>query len=209
RSSAKNTHAVAAGLMFLCFFSASGYWFDLARVDMLFMLFALGAFYVLSGKEINIPRMVIAGALLVAATYTKQLGIFFAGTATLYLMTRDFKRGFLFGAATLTAILLIGFARHVKTDGQFTFYTITVGSSHEVHFERLLDPRSWLNNSWPLVLAALAVPLLKCENVNSFRPWLFFLLACVPAALLPWIKTGNYFNNFIPLFSGLCLLAAL
>ncbi len=210
RSGAKSTHAATSGLMFLCFFSASGFWFDLARVDMMFMLFALGAFYILSVQDASNRRLLLAGALLVAATYIKQPGIFFAASATLFLMTRNFKRGFAFGAACLSAILLIGLAYHVQTDGQFTFFTLTLGSSHEISLSRLLNPVPWLKATWPLVLAMMVAIALHGKGERAkFAPWIFYLLACVPAALLPWSKVGFYLNNLIPLFSALCILAAL
>ncbi len=209
RYGAKKSHAAAAGLLFLCFFSASGYWYDLARVDMVFMLFALGAFYILSAEKSGIWRLILGGALLVAATYTKQLGIFFAGAASVYLMTRNFKRGFIFGSICLATIILIGLAYHFKTDGQFTFFTLAMGSAHEISWQRFFNPWPWFKCSWPLILVCAATFSAKNGGgVSKSLPWLLYLAACMPAALLPWAKVGYNFNDFIPLFSGLCVLAA-
>jgi hypothetical protein len=210
RKNASWVHALLAGSLFLAFFPATGYWYDLARLDMVFFALALGAFALLDTPGPSIRRLIAAGALLFLATFTKQLGVFYIAAAAGFLFIQNRRVGLVFGALTTMAVLLGAAIYHVATDGQFTFYTLTVGSSHALHWDRLVNPLPWLRSCWPLIIAAaMAIAFKGRAHIRDHLLWYLFLAASIPTALLPWAKVGNFDNDFIPLFLSLAVIFAL
>ena len=205
-------HAVASGFLFLAFFPGSGFWYDLARLDGVFLALCLGGFFLLDRGDFSPGRIAGAASLLVLAVFTKQVGVFYLAGAGLFLLWKDFRKGFLFCALSGLAILAIGLAFHLRTGGNFTFFTLAVGPAHEFYLSRFGNPLPWLSRVWPLALGLVVVAFLergKSAGQADRRLWVLFLLASIPAALLPWAKAGNYLNDFIPLFLSLAILVAL
>ncbi|MCC6157270.1 MAG: DUF2029 domain-containing protein [Deltaproteobacteria bacterium] len=199
---------------FCAFYAASGWWFDLARVDMLFLAFVAGAF-VLIDRDVTTRRLVLAAALLVAAIFTKQVAVFFAATACLAVFLRAPRRGVALGAGIGAATLVIGAWLNAASDGQFVFFTLVAPRSHPVHLERLLEPWGLARAVGCLALACVAATVANRGRGDSADApcgarftWALFLLAALPASLLPWIKQGHYLNNFIPIALALVLTAA-
>ncbi len=206
--------AIACAGAFLSFYPASGWWFDLARVDMLFLACVAGAFVVVDGG-MTPRRLAVAAALLVAAIFTKQVTVFFAAAACLAVFLRAPLRGVALGAMIGGATLAIGAWLNAASDGQFVFFTLVAPRSHPIHPERLLEPWGLAHALGFFALAALAAAFASRGATDSDNApsgarlvWPLFLLASLPASLLPWIKQGHYLNNFIPLALALALIAA-
>lgn len=205
---------IACAGAFCGFFAASGWWFDLARVDMLFLACVAGAFVIIA-RDVTTRRLASAAALLVAAIFTKQVAVFFAATACLAVFLRAPRRGVALGAAIGAATLAIGAWLNAASGGQFVFFTLVAPRSHPVHLERLLEPWGLARAVGCLALACVAAAVAgrrRDDSVDAPRgarfTWALFLLAALPASLLPWIKQGHYLNNFIPIALALALLAA-
>ncbi|MCL4233195.1 MAG: hypothetical protein KJ042_01610 [Deltaproteobacteria bacterium] len=205
---------IACAGAFLAFYPASGWWFDLARVDMLFLACVAGAL-VLIDRDLTTRRLALAAALLVAAIFTKQVAVFCAAAACLAVFLRAPRRGIALGAGIGAATLAIGAWLNAASGGQFVFFTLVAPRSHPVHLERLLEPRGLARAVGLLVLACVAAFIANRRMGDSGESprgarftWALFLLAALPASLLPWIKQGHYLNNFIPIALALALFAA-
>lgn len=199
---------------FCAFYAASGWWFDLARVDMLFLACVAGAF-VLIDRDVTTRRLALAAALLVSAIFTKQVAVFFAATACLAVFLRSPRRGVALGAAIGAATLAIGTWLNMASGGQFVFFTLVAPRSHPVHLERLLEPWGLARTVGCLALACVAAAVANLRAGDSGDApsgarfaWVLFVVAALPASLLPWIKQGHYLNNFIPIALAFALTAA-
>ncbi|MBZ0274277.1 glycosyltransferase family 39 protein [bacterium] len=218
RAGARKTHAAAAALAFLAFYPLTGYWYDLARLDAVFLLLSLAAFVLIDRREPRIAHLAGAGAMLAAAVYTKQVAVFYAGAAVVALIWNDRKRGLVFAGVLAAVGLAIAAAYEVASDGQFSFYVMKVGASHQLYPARLLNPWPVLRACGPLVLAVALIAFFRArqkpsngESRESSRGapiWVLFLAASIPCAMLPWAKAGNYLNDFIPIFLALAILVA-
>ncbi|MCZ7582299.1 MAG: hypothetical protein M5R36_02610 [Deltaproteobacteria bacterium] len=177
----------------------------------MFLVLALGAFTLLDRDDLRPGRLMAAGLLLVLAAFSKQVGVFFVGAACVYLIFRERRTGLIFSAACAVAGIAAALFYQWKTGGQFFFYTIDVGASHEMQPSKLFDAGTIAMKAGPLILGlVLAALVSKSQPEKPPRGllWILFAAACVPAAMLPWAKVGRFDNDFIPLFVALCVLAA-
>ncbi len=212
RGGSTKTHGVACGLLFLAFYPVSGQWYDVARVDMTFYALSLGAFVVLDKDELGMKDYILAAAAFILSVYTKQVGVFYVAAACLYLLRFSFFRSFVFGAACALTAAIIGLIYNAKTDGQFLFFIMKVGSAHHLFIDRLLDPRPWIKFAVPAVFALLVgafAPKKPFKQNRNLHLWLLYLVASLPAGLLPWAKFGGFVNDFIPIFLAFCILLAI
>jgi hypothetical protein len=80
-----------AGL-FAATYTISGAWFDIARVDSLFLLLVVTAVYLLRFGD-GTTAMVVSGLLLAGALLTKQVALILAPPMLLYPVLRLGRRG--------------------------------------------------------------------------------------------------------------------
>jgi hypothetical protein len=69
-----------------------GYWYDLARVDSVFVCFCLASLAILQRKSIDLPRMVVCGLMLALAVFAKQIAVIVVMVAVLLVLIRDGKK---------------------------------------------------------------------------------------------------------------------
>lgn len=189
--------AFAAGGVFAGGYGWSGRWFDVARIDMLFLGLVLAGAYALRFER-GRARAALAGALLAAAVLTKQTAILVA----LPLLGEAALRRRLVAAGTFAGVLVVA-ATYLELDsrGWFRYCLFELGRGHAIVPARLFS--FWTNDlvlRLPFVLllvgGALASELRKRD---AFYP--LFALGTLAAAYLPRIKIGGYDNNLLPLFA--------
>ena len=116
-----------AGL-FAATYEIGGTWFDIARVDSLFLLLLLSAVYLVRFGNTT-ATMVWAGLLLTAALLTKQLALAIAPFLLGFAVIRLGRRGFIAAAVFVaTATLAVGLLQS-QSHGWFLYYTFQ-GVSH-------------------------------------------------------------------------------
>lgn len=212
---------LAAGL-FAASYPAAGAWFDLARVDSLFLLLTLAAAWVLRfhGKD---PRMtpgrpgrartaqLVAGLLIVAAYQTKQAALIVFAPLMLYelVVWRNWR--------TPTAATLVGGASIVLLQwlsrGWYWFYTVTLPASHE------LVSQMWWGFWRHDLLAVMPVALLlaagwllwgrPADNARGRGFYVALTLGMLGASWTSRLHLGGYLNVNMPAFAVLALLTGL
>jgi 4-amino-4-deoxy-L-arabinose transferase-like glycosyltransferase len=127
----RSAATVAAGL-YAATFAAGGAWFDLARIDSLFLCLLLAALYALRFAPERSGQ--IGGGVLLALSFaTKQLAL---PIALPMLGLALWWRRYAFAAsALLVGAALLG-ALDWAHDGWYTYYAIAVPSRHTLSFER-------------------------------------------------------------------------
>jgi len=206
-----STGFIAAG------FPLTGGAYDLVRVDSLALsLSVASAVVVFSADErFSKARLGAATLLTVAAVFTKQTNVFFAGWLVLFLASRDPKHGLALAASCAgCSILVLGLLQWV-TRGNYWYYTVTQLGRHRVVGANFLTGASTLVKFAPYLpaLPVLAI-VLRAKNALSRRSllWCGVLVSSLPVTLLPYAKMGGSVNNFMSTAvlagpSGLCLLA--
>jgi 4-amino-4-deoxy-L-arabinose transferase-like glycosyltransferase len=199
---------IATGL-FAATFKIGGAWFDVGRVDSLFLVILTAAMYVLRFHQ-TLRGHVAGGVLIALAFMTKQSGVVMAAPMLLYVCYRNWRYGLV--AGSVATVLMAGGALLVDAlhDGWFLFYTFRLPQTYHVSAQRLVA--FWRVDIIPPVAVAWAIGLYYFAAARDDSPRLFY--AALVAGLLggSWVSRGNlgaYANVLIPCFFLASLLFGL
>jgi len=193
--------AMISMTLFPAFFVLSGEWFDLARVDMLFLAFILIAAYILRFHKAS-GWYVIAGFIAFLSFFTKQTALIVFGMVGLFLLFENLKRSLYF--IITFALLTIGstlFFNHL-TDGWYWFWNFSLVAAHRWNYQFLL--LFWtIDLLKPLSIAisfTLFLFLLKLFNrqIKENLFYLGFALGMFGCAWSSRLHYGGYENVLIP-----------
>jgi len=206
----------AAGLL-AGTYPLGGSWFDIARVDTLFLLFLLAAFRVMrSGASINLS--VWGGVLMGLAYLTKQTALLPLVALTLYALFQleGWNRivlpavsGAIIGGSTLLFTFM--------TNGWYYFYTVTVPRLHGFGREDMLVDYWTEDLGWTLVPAGLLGALhllLLIREVGQGRSARFVFYATLTVSMIGagWtsrLHGGGWWNVLQPAHAMLAILFGL
>ncbi len=193
----------AAGLLAATYF-ATGTWFDVARVDSLFLALSLAGLY--AARRMDGWRgAVTAGALLAAAALTKQTGLA-EGVAVLAVLLAGPRRR-LAAVAALTWAAVVGLstlALGLASGGWYVYYVFALMGQHS------LDGTSfgWF---WTALLTglglAVAAVVLGARRVP--RELLAGGAALAVEGYAALVHSGGGINDVLPAYLAVCLLAGL
>jgi hypothetical protein len=193
----------------------SGAWFDVGRVDNLFLFFLAAAFYLVRAGPTT-ARLALAGLAMALAYMSKQTALLPLAALSLYGVSelKGWNRvvlpgvaGALIGGATLLLTRL--------TDGWYFFYTFTVQSLHGLGQLQLLAGFWTGDLGWTVVPAAvLGLLYLGWEFRKDERPSAFVFygtltVAMVGAAWISRLHGGGWLNVLQPAHAVLALLFGL
>jgi hypothetical protein len=195
----------AAGLLAATYF-ATGTWFDVARVDSLFLALSIAGLY--AARHARGTRgAIIAGLLLGAAFCTKQSALA-EGVAVIAALAAAPSRRRLAVPAAITYAAVAGFstlALGLASHGWYLYYVFEQISQHA------LSPGTagqfWIGELLPTLGIAIAAAVLGAR-----RTPLVLLAGC--AALLvegfaARAQTGSNVNDLLPAYTVVALLAGL
>jgi hypothetical protein len=204
----RETGSIAAGTgaagVFAATYFAAGDWFDVGRVDSLFLALSIGGLYAVRRMR-GIPGAIAAGILLAAAALTKQTALaeLVAVPGVLLLGPR---RG-LARVAALTAVAVIGLSvlmLRLTSGGWYTYYTIKQMSEHSLTAS---------NFGWFWTALATAMGLAACSALIGARRVPRELLAgCAALAVEGYatlVHSGGAINDVLPAYLAVALLAGL
>ncbi len=204
----RETGSIAAGTgaagLFAATYFATGTWFDVARVDSLFLALSIGGLYAARWMR-GTPGAVAAGLLLAAAALTKQTGLAEAAAVTAALLAGP-RRG-LACVAALAEVTVLGVSTLVlglTSGGWYIYYVFELMSEHP------LTGRSfgWF---WTLLLPALG--LAACAALIGARRVPPVLLAGCAALVVEGyaalVHSGGGIDDVLPAYLAVALLAGL
>jgi hypothetical protein len=194
----------AAGLL-AATYSATSSWFDVARVDSLFLALSVGGLYVTRWAR-RPSGAVAAGLLLAAAFLTKQTGLA-EGVAVLAALACGPRRRLAIPAALAYAgvvaasTLALGLASH----GWYVYYVFEQMSEHTL--SSAAAGQFWTGYLLPTLGLAVAAVLLGAGRVPLVL--LAGCLALVAESYAALVHTGGGVNDMLPAYLVVALLAGL
>jgi hypothetical protein len=204
----KETGSAAAGTgaagVFAATYFATGTWFDVGRVDSLFLALSIAALY--AARTMRGPRgAVAAGLLLAALALTKQTGLA-EGVAVLAVLLPTARRR-LACVAALTWAAVFGAATLAiwQTDGRwYLFYVFELMRKQALTYGNF----GWF---WTLLLTALGLAagaaLLGARRVP--RELLAGCAALSVEGYATLVHSGGSVNDVLPAYLAVALLAGL
>lgn len=209
----RQTNSLICGILSAGLYAAtykiSGAWFDVGRVDSLFMFFLLGGVYFLRFGQ-NVRALVFAGLLVSLSFLTKQTAVFIAIPLSLYslLCIRGCNR-FVFPATFLLIVALTTVVLGRLTDGWYYYYIIDLPRQHPVFKYMLID--FWgrdLAKPLPIATGLTLCYLFFHLFKKRYKDILFFILlftGMVGASWFSRLHSGGYKNVLFPAYAVIAI----
>jgi hypothetical protein len=204
----RETGSIAAGTgaagVFAATYFATDTWFDVGRVDSLFLALSLGGLY--AARWMNGTRGAIAaGVLLAAAALTKQTGLA-EGVAVVAALLAGPRRG-LACVAVLAEVTVLGISTLIlglTSGGWYVYYVFELMGEHSLNAGGF----GWF---WTALLST--VGLAACAAlVGARRVPLVLLAGCAALAAEGYaalVHSDGGINDVLPAFLAVALLAGL
>ena len=193
----------AAGVFAATYF-ASKTWFDVARVDSLFLALSLGALY--AARQMRGTRgAVAAGVLLAAAALTKQTGLAEGAAVTAALLAGPHRR--LAWVAALAEVTVLGVSTLVlalTSGGWYLYYVFALMGEHSLSGSGF----GWF---WTALLSTMGIAG-GAAAVGGRRVPLVLLAGCaalVAEGYAALVHSGGGVNDLLPAYLAVALLAGL
>jgi hypothetical protein len=204
----RETGSLAAGTgaagVFAATYFAAGAWFDLARVDSLFLALSIGALY--AARSMRGPRGAIAaGVLFAAAALTKQTGLAEVVAVTAVMLTGPRRR--LACVTAVTEVALLGASTIVLRftgGGWYTYYVFKQMSEHSLTYGNF----GWF---WTALLTATGLAA-GAALIGARRVPRELLAGCAALAVEGYatlVHSGGSINDMLPAYLAVALLAGL
>lgn len=201
---------VAAGLL-AATYRLAGAWFDVARVDSLFLALALGGVLAVRATGSSWTGPVLAGFLFALSYLTKQSALLIALPLVAYLLWTRPRAGLWFGATFAGLLGLSILWMNHASDGWYLYYTWTMPRHHALVDGMFLD--FWtqdLLRPLPLVMVGCAAYLvyLARQRDKECLFWGALLAGMVGSAWVSRLHTGGYDNVLLPAYTAAVIVFA-
>ena len=207
--------ALACAGLFLGGYRINGFWYEIIRVDSLFVALlvsglALGLY---AGR--SRPRLGLSAAVLALACLTKQTGLLVGAGLAVYLWLTLGRRAAWFGLPFLLLALAPIFLLNSLTQGWFFYHVFTIGSADPIELGRGVNYVVFevFGVMGALSLTAIAAAWLEARRTGwrfwITQPWLLGIALGVVLSGLGRIRVGGNLNNRMPAYALLCLAPAL
>jgi hypothetical protein len=207
--------AIACAGLFLAGYRINGFWYEIARVDSLFVALLLGGLALAIYAGNSNWRLILSAVLLALAAFTKQTGFIVAIGLSLYLLTTIRGRAWIFllifDAMTLVPLFVLNWS----TNGWFFYHIFYIGSADPWEIRRLIN---FLTKELFGVMTGLSL-LTLFAGISGIRqsgpkvlreqPWLFAIGLAVIISGLGRMRVGGNLNNRMPAYALLCIAPAI
>jgi 4-amino-4-deoxy-L-arabinose transferase-like glycosyltransferase len=206
---------VCAAALFLAGYRTTGGWYELARVDALYVMLTLaGAALLAHGKEKRF-RLPMAGCILALAFLTKQNGLFFGLIVIVYLFltARWQTLGFAVPFA-LVSLLPVLYWDQIS-GGWFSTYAFKIAYLSPIDFHRVVTTlRADLFGSMAGLTLAFIIAMISLiwherGKRALLEPWSWFIVAALLISIAGRASVGGNRNNLMPAYAFLCLAPGL
>ena len=208
RETGEGYYGILGAGLFAATYEFSGAWFDLARVDSLFVMFLLLTFYLLRIRDKK--TFLLAGLTATAAFLTKQSAIIIIAPVFVYSIIAERKLSVYFVSVFILfsggAILSL----NSLTDGWFSYYLFKLPSAHKILIEKIYS--FWIDGLFVQLSVAfflsLAYFLVTKSGWRRGSLWFYFSITA-GTFIYSWsslMYSGGFSNVLIPSHAVLALL---
>lgn len=211
--------------LYLGGYRLSGFWYELARVDSLYVMLAMGgvAMGIYARPDGSLKtRLVLSALILALAFFTKQTGLAFAAGAAVYLILPNDAgwaairlRAIIFIAAFAAFALIPLFTFNAFSGGWFFYHTFSIASGDPVEISRVFHyvASDLVGGMGGLVVmgtvAAILVSRRAGRGALREQPWLIMIAIAIIISGVGRSSVGGNLNNLMPVYAFLCLTPAL
>jgi dolichyl-phosphate-mannose-protein mannosyltransferase len=204
---------ISAGL-FAAAFRLGGAWFDIARVDMLFLfLLVAGTYALIRGGRFS---GLLAGMLFALAFYAKQTALLpVAAVWALFLLRQEWRRAGQLGGAFLILSLTLFLVENHASNGWYQYYVFALPSHYQLPspvWLALFATGSTLIGPLAVALVLGFLPLVMAprDYVSGNRGIMTVLtLSAVVIAIVGDTHVGGYDNAKLPALASVTIMAGL
>lgn len=203
-----------AGL-FLGGYHINGFWYEVARVDPLFVVLMLAGLALANYTGDSNRKLILSAVMFALATFTKQTGFIVAIGFSLYFLIKFGRRAWYFlipfSALAVIPMLLINWS----TNGWFFYHIFYIGSADPVEVSRLINfiTKEVFGVMAGLSLIAILATVLGIQRMGLKvllkQPWLIGLVFALVISGLGRMRVGGNINNRMPIYALLCLTPAI
>ena len=205
---------VCAGL-WLGGYRLSGFWYELARVDALFVALALSGFAVGLYARRSTWGLTLAALLLALAFFTKQTALLVGIGLAMYLFAIVGRRAWFFTLIYLSLVTIPLFTVNVLTDGWFFYHVFRLASGDPVEIKRVMHYAGFELSGLMAGLSLMTMLTLLLGvrraglKVIREQPWLPGIGVAAVISGIGRASVGGNLNNLMPGYAFLCLAPAL
>ena len=206
---------LAASGLFAAVFKVSEAWYDIARVDSLFLFLLLLSVYLLKFRK-EAKFHLLAGFLLGLSFLTKQTALFISLPLCVYFIWSLKSRSFYFFVTLLLTMAGASIFLNYIHDGWYNFYVFDL--PRVMFAERLVVDNFlgfWLNDllfTLPVALIMSILYLISQLRDSGYKNFLFYSLFAVGmtgASFLPRLQIGSAANVLMPVYAVISILFGL
>jgi hypothetical protein len=201
-----------AGL-FAATYRATGAWFDIARVDSLFLFWFLTFVYFVRARPSRLSYL-LAGVAMGLAFLTKQSALLACAPVLLFCALRNLRYTlFLLVGSAFLLVAAVTVALSISSHGWYTYYVFDLLSNQADWIGKVMLSfwqQDLLNNLAIAILAAcyyLSTSLRRART--DFYAWFLIALGALAVSFLSRIKQGGYENVLMPIYAVLVILLGL
>jgi hypothetical protein len=207
--------AFCTAALFLAGYRTTGGWYDLARVDALYVMLTLAGATLLAHGKGNRFRLPCAGFILAFAFLTKQNGLFFALVVAVYLFFTIGRQALAFAIPFALFSILPALYLDQVSGGWFATYVFKIAYLSPIDFDRVAATLqddlfgSMIGLTIPLVTAGISLIWHERRKSALIEPWNWFVVAALFISIAGRASVGGNRNNLMPAYTFLCIAPAL
>jgi len=204
-----NFLGIISASFFAATFRISGAWFDLARVDSLFLFLLLISLFLIRFTP-NPKTYIIAGIFASLAFLTKQTTLLILSPVLIYiLITNRPQAYFLLG----TMLIIIGGSTLILDyihDGWYTFYIFTLPLKHPLENNLWLD--FWTQDLFfhlPILCSIIIIYTFRQAIALDKKSFVFYFALTLGMLTGSWssrLHSGGYYNVLFPAYAAIAIL---
>lgn len=197
---------LGAGL-FAATYPIAASFYDLARVDSLFVVLLLGGIY-LARFHTGVPATMASALLFALAFLTKQSAPIVFAPVALHLLLTDRRRGAIFTVTGAALMAASAFAYNRASGGWFWHFVYVLPREHQIAYRFFLV--FWLELFKHLGVAmVVAIAYFVAGRREERRYWFFAAAGMFGAALAGRVHLGGWSNVLCPAYAMLGVLLGL
>lgn len=204
RETGSRIFAIASAGIFAATYQITGFWFDLARVDSLFIMFLLSMIYFLRFKD-HKTGLFLSAVFALSALLTKQSSIIIIIPMMFALIINNKLKSLVFIITFISGVLITTLLINNNSNGWYLFWLYELPASHEWNFKYLLSFWSYdvFKHTAIMFLFSL-VWIFYVIKEKQKKTILFYASLMLGIIITVWIQRlhlGGFVNANIPYYA--------